>query len=73
MDTLEAFGDQVSFGLHRVSESRLVAVAWPLASVATGSPKVRLQGSKPVYARCAVDAIGVSKMMGRGRRRRDDS
>lgn len=64
MDTLAACGSTIGFGVHRVPESDLIAVAWPLSNVPTGI-EVALEGKKPVHARCAVDALGVSKMMGR--------
>lgn len=64
MDTLATCGSTMGFGVHRVPESELIAVAWPLSNVPTGI-QVILEGKKPVHARCAVDALGVSKMMGR--------
>jgi hypothetical protein len=64
MDTLAACGGTIGFGVHRVPESDLIAVAWPLSNVPTGVD-VTLEGKKPVHARCAIDALGVSKMMGR--------
>jgi hypothetical protein len=64
MDVLAACGSTMGFGVHRVPESDLIAVAWPLSNVPTGI-EVTLEGKKPVHARCAVDALGVSKMMGR--------
>jgi hypothetical protein len=64
MDTLAACGASMGFGIHRVPDSDLIAVAWPLSNVPTGI-EVTLEGKKPVHARCAIDALGVSKMMGR--------
>lgn len=64
MATVAACGKSAGFGVHRVPESDLIAVAWPLSNVPTGIA-VTLEGKKPVHARCAVDALGVSKMMGR--------
>ncbi len=64
MDTMAACGSTMGFGVHRVPESDLIAVAWPLSNVPTGI-EVTVEGKKPVHARCAVDALGVSKMMGR--------
>ncbi len=37
---------------------------WPLSSIDHGVI-VTLEGSKPVYARCAIDALGVSEMFGK--------
>jgi hypothetical protein len=62
-DKLAACGAVGPFGIHRVPESDLIAVAWPLANVPTGID-VTLEGKKPVHARCAIDALGISKMMG---------
>src|SRR5262249_6332526 len=53
MDTLAACGSAVEFGVHRVPDSDLIAVAWPLSNVPTGID-VTLEGKKPVHARCAV-------------------
>ncbi len=64
MDTAAACGASGGLGVHRVPDSDLIAVAWPLSNVPTGI-EVTLEGKKPVHARCAVDALGVSKMMGR--------
>jgi hypothetical protein len=64
MDTFAACGSTIGVGVHRVPESNLIAVAWPLSNVPTGI-EVTLEGKKPVHARCAIDALGVSKMMGR--------
>ena len=63
LDKLEACGDSATFGVLRVPQSDLIAVAWPFANVPTGI-QVTLEGKKTVHARCAVDALGVSKMMG---------
>lgn len=64
MDALDTCGEQVGFGIQRVPDSRLIAVAWPLANVPTGIT-VTLDRAKSVHARCAIDSLGVSKMMGR--------
>jgi alkylmercury lyase-like protein len=64
MDELAACGESVEVGIRRVPESDLIAVAWPFANVPTGIT-VTVDGRKPVQARCAVDSLGVSKMMGR--------
>ena len=64
MDTLEACGEGFEVGVRRVPESDLIAVAWPFSNVPTGIT-VTVDGGKPAQARCAVDSLGVSKMMGR--------
>jgi Alkylmercury lyase len=64
LDELEACGQAIEFGVLRVPESDLVAVAWPFANVPTGID-VTVEGGKPVHARCAVDALGVSQMLGK--------
>jgi hypothetical protein len=64
MDKLEACGEVAERGIRRVPESSMIAVAWPFANVPTGIT-VSVDGGKPVQARCAIDALGVSKMMGR--------
>jgi len=61
---LEACGETANIGIRRVPESDLIAVAWPLANVPTGIT-VTVEGGKPVQARCAIDSLGVSKMMGK--------
>jgi hypothetical protein len=64
LDTLEACGEDLGFGIRRAPNSRIIAFAWPLSNVPTGIT-VTLEGGKPVHARCAIDALGVSKMMGK--------
>jgi hypothetical protein len=64
MDKLESCGEVAERGIRRVPESNTIAVAWPFANVPTGIT-VSVEGGKPVQARCAIDALGVSKMMGR--------
>jgi hypothetical protein len=64
MDKLEACGEVAERGIRRVPESKLIAVAWPFSNVPTGIT-VQLDGGRPVNARCAIDSLGVSKMMGR--------
>jgi hypothetical protein len=64
MDELASCGETVQQGILRVPESDLVAVAWPFSNVPTGIT-VTVEGGKPVNARCAIDALGVSKMMGK--------
>lgn len=61
---LEICGETANLGIRRVPESALIAVAWPLANVPTGVT-VTVDGGKPVQARCAIDSLGVSKMLGR--------
>jgi len=62
LDRLQACGESVGGGILRVPESELIAVAWPLANVPTGIT-VTTQGGKPAFARCAIDALGVSEML----------
>jgi alkylmercury lyase-like protein len=64
LDQLSECGESIGFGVKRVPESELLAVAWPLANVPTGID-VTLEGEKTVHARCAIDALGISKMMGK--------
>jgi hypothetical protein len=64
MDKLEACGQVAQHGVSRVPESELIAVAWPFANVPTGIT-VSVEGGKPANARCAIDSLGVSKMMGK--------
>jgi hypothetical protein len=61
---LQACGEAVQMGILKVPESDIIAVAWPLANVPTGIT-VTLDGSRTVNARCAVDALGISQMMGK--------
>jgi Alkylmercury lyase len=62
LDQLQACGESIGGGILRVPESELIAVAWPLANVPTGIT-VTTQGGKPAFARCAIDALGVSEML----------
>jgi hypothetical protein len=64
MDTLEGCGESFEVGIRRVPDSDLIAIAWPFSNVPTGIT-VTVDGGKPAQARCAVDSLGVSKMMGR--------
>jgi hypothetical protein len=64
LDQLQACGERVGSGILRVPESELIAVAWPFANVPTGIT-VTAKGGKPAFARCAFDALGVSRMLGR--------
>jgi hypothetical protein len=64
LDKLAACGETIGRGILRVPESNLIAVAWPFSNVPTGIT-VSVDGGKPVHARCAIDSLGVSKMMGR--------
>ena len=61
---LETCAETAHVGIRRVPESELIAVAWPFANVPTGIT-VTVEGGKPVQARCAIDSLGVSKMVGR--------
>jgi hypothetical protein len=62
LDELQACGEAVGGGILRVPGSELVAVAWPLSNVPTGIT-VTVAGGKPAFARCAIDALGVSAML----------
>jgi hypothetical protein len=62
LDELQACGESVGGGILRVPESELVAVAWPLSNVPTDIT-VTVAGGKPAFARCAIDALGVSAML----------
>lgn len=64
LDRLQACGESVGGGILRAPESQLIAVAWPLANLPTGIT-VTTAGGKPAFARCAIDALGVSEMMQR--------
>jgi hypothetical protein len=61
LDELQACGEAVGGGILRVPESELIAVAWPLSNVPTGIT-VTVAGGKPAFARCAIDALGVSAL-----------
>ena len=61
LDELQACGESVGGGILRVPESELIAVAWPLSNVPTGIT-VTVAGGKPAFARCAIDALGVSAL-----------
>jgi hypothetical protein len=62
LDQMQACGELVGSGILRVPESDLIAVAWPLANVPTGIT-VNTEGGKAAFARCAIDALGVSQML----------
>jgi hypothetical protein len=64
IEELETCANTVHMGVLRAPESDLIATAWPLSNVPTGIT-VTLDGAKPVQARCAIDSLGVSKMMGK--------
>jgi hypothetical protein len=51
-------------GILRVPQSDLIAVAWPFANVPTGIT-VTVEGGRPVFSRSAIDALGISKMLGK--------
>ncbi len=50
--------------IERADKSDRIVFAWPLSNVPT-EYLVTIQGSKPVYGRCAIDALGMSAMYGR--------
>lgn len=50
--------------IERAHRSDRIVFAWPLSNVPT-EYVVKIQGFKPVYARCAIDALGVSAMYGK--------
>src|SRR6185503_958892 len=62
LDQMQACGELVGSGILRVPESELIAVAWPFANVPTGIT-VTTSGGKPAFARCAIDALGVSELL----------
>lgn len=62
LDRLQACGEAVGGGILRAPQSELIAVAWPFANLPTGIT-VTTSGGKPAFARCAIDALGVSSMM----------
>jgi hypothetical protein len=62
LDEMQACGEAIGGGILRVPESELIAVAWPLANVPTGIT-VTVDGGKAAFARCAIDALGVSAML----------
>ena len=66
LDELQACGESVGGGILRVPESELIAVAWPLSNVPTGIT-VTAAGGKPAFARCAIDALGVSALTANAR------
>ncbi len=61
LDELQACGESVGGGILRVPESELIAVAWPLSNVPTGITAT-VAGGTPAFARCAIDALGVSAL-----------
>lgn len=50
--------------IERAHQSDRIVFAWPFSNVPT-EYVVKIQGSKPVYGRCAIDALGVSAMYGK--------
>jgi hypothetical protein len=62
LDRLQACGEAVGGGILRAPQSDLIAVAWPFANLPTGIT-VTTTGGQPAFARCAIDALGVSEMM----------
>jgi hypothetical protein len=62
LDRLQACGEAVGGGILRAPQSELIAVAWPFANLPTGIT-VTAAGGKPAFARCAIDALGVSEIL----------
>ena len=63
LDEMQACGESNGSGILRAPTSELIAIAWPLANIPTGII-VTVDGGKPVFGRCAIDALGVSEMLG---------
>ncbi len=64
LDEMQACGESTEAGILRAPTSELIAIAWPLANLPTGIT-VTVDGGKPVFGRCAIDALGVSEMLGK--------
>ena len=64
LDEMQACGESTEGGILRAPTSELIAIAWPLANIPTGIV-VTVEGGKPVFGRCAIDALGVSEMLGK--------
>jgi len=64
LDAMQACGESTEAGILRAPTSELIAIAWPLANIPTGIV-VTVDGGKPVFGRCAIDALGVSEMLGK--------
>jgi len=64
LDEMQACGESNESGILRAPTSELIAIAWPLANIPTGIT-VTVDGGKPVFGRCAIDALGVSEMLGK--------
>ena len=64
LDEMQTCGESTEAGILRAPTSELIAIAWPLANIPTGII-VTVDGGKPVFGRCAIDALGVSEMLGR--------
>src|SRR5438128_63398 len=64
LDEMQACGESNESGILRAPTSELIAIAWPLANIPTGII-VTVEGAKPVFGRCAIDALGVSEMLGK--------
>jgi Alkylmercury lyase len=64
LDEMQACGESTEAGILRAPTSELIAIAWPLANIPTGII-VTVDGGKPVFGRCAIDALGVSEMLGK--------
>jgi mercuric ion binding protein len=50
--------------IERAQHSDRIVFAWPFSNVPT-EYVVKIQNSKPIFARCAIDALGVSAMFGK--------
>ena len=64
LDEMQACGESTEAGILRAPTSELIAIAWPLANIPTRII-VTVDGGKPVFGRCAIDALGVSEMLGK--------
>jgi hypothetical protein len=50
--------------IERATESDRIVFAWPFSNVPT-EIVVKIEGGKPVFGRCAIDALGISAMFGK--------
>src|SRR3989454_12444483 len=64
LDEMQACGESTEGGILRAATSELIAIAWPLANIPTGII-VTVDGGKPVFGPCAIDALGVSEILGK--------
>lgn len=60
----DAFAALASADLVHLDDAGGVAVAYPFSAVPSGY-RVRLDGTPPVWAMCAIDALGIPQMAGR--------